>query len=40
MLAVLLLLAMKADHPPESAWMLLSGAALIALGSLVRRLTP
>ena len=26
--------------PPEPAWMVLSGVALIALGSLVRRLTP
>jgi len=25
---------------PEPAWMLLSGVALIALGSLVRRFTP
>lgn len=25
---------------PEPAWMVLSGAALIALGSLVRRFTP
>jgi hypothetical protein len=25
---------------PEPAWMLLSGVALIALGSIVRRFTP
>jgi hypothetical protein len=37
--AVLLVPATAPGHPSEPVWMVLSGATLIALGSLVRRLT-